>query len=526
MAITQEIIPQEIMPAYNENIFAVKSSNVSQERFNYVFDLYDYQNSFLSRIKMPPRPDGYCVFDSHRIMENYVSYDFDPNATGYTQNPNSYCVYKIYFGESYVHYWDVYDDIWWNGQVGFYSTSEKHNFSVGDKVLYSRTDPTVTANTNYIGVHTITNVISDYQIVIDMAWGESTVPGTNAGTLVLFNKETTTFSGISSTNNFIYQINAVKEFEEFNQWNFEDYNINTTQNTTKKLLTTIPTSGVEVRRTDKFWLSFMSNQTYGSSTGIIKTYDASGTLLGKYKTYNQYGSLVKTQERFVKIGIGPAQLNSFDSSNTWVMSGSLPILTDNVKSYSFNFGSYNYSQAPDTSQTYTFDIDDECALWSTVRLVFLDRMGSFVGYNFRGGSKNDTSIERTNYRKGYGTYSIPTAVDTLYSKYPSPDAQFVGTRSSTRGTWGYNSQDRGLSTISTDIDEYVTVYSSWESQEIGDWLAELATSPVVYQQLEDGTFKAVTIEDMQIEVQKRENGDLIGYEFRFKYSNKNNVQRG
>lgn len=530
--ITVNIIPQNIQPAYNEVITVVSSNNISKERFSYLFDLYN-GNTFIGRFSHSPTPEGYGEFDAHRILENYVSYDFNPNSTGYTQTPNSFFDYTIKYGEEYVVYWNNTDDVYISGSCGVYSANQKHYFQVGDKVLWTRTNIALTSNTYYDGVHTVTAVPSPYSIVLDIPFGIATPNGTNAGTLVKFNKEKTIFSGLNYSNT-CYVINAVKSFEEFPSWNFSDYDIYPTASATKKLCTTVPVSGLSVRRTDKFWLNFYSTKNIGTNIGWIVTYDSFGNEIGKYATTNPYGNLQNMNDRFAKVAIGPSQLNCFNSTNCYAISGSFPILTDSVKSYEFFFGNLiGTSTVVQYSQKYKFDIDDECKMYSTRRLVFLDKMGSFIGFNFRGANKVSADIKRTTYRKNVGGYAAPTSqyaessTSTRRANY-NPDRQLIGTRSSTRGEWGYNSWDAGESVLNVSVSEKVLCYSDFISEEIGNWLYEnLYQSPVVFEQREDGTCVAVILEDMtDLEKLQYDNQTLINYQVKYRYSNINRVQRG
>jgi len=100
MTITQP--PQKFSPAYNELVYVVLSTNESQPNYKYICDIYAADGATrLARIKRIPQPDGYGLFDLHRILENYISYDIDASTSDFTSNSKSYYGYVIKFGEEY-----------------------------------------------------------------------------------------------------------------------------------------------------------------------------------------------------------------------------------------------------------------------------------------------------------------------------------------------------------------------------------------------------------------------------------------
>jgi len=92
-------------PAYNEVIYVVHESasgTLASPNFKYICKIYDSANTtLLATIKHFPLADGYCVFDLHRILENFLSYDILYNDTGFLRNTNSHFDYKVRFGEEY-----------------------------------------------------------------------------------------------------------------------------------------------------------------------------------------------------------------------------------------------------------------------------------------------------------------------------------------------------------------------------------------------------------------------------------------
>jgi hypothetical protein len=102
MAITIAQAPNTLQPAYNDLNHVVTSTNYTQANFRYVCDLYVNGSSSFKRIKIPPDPTfGSGYFNPSRILEDYLTHDFDvSNIASYTC-PNSLISYIVKFGEEY-----------------------------------------------------------------------------------------------------------------------------------------------------------------------------------------------------------------------------------------------------------------------------------------------------------------------------------------------------------------------------------------------------------------------------------------
>lgn len=103
MAISILTQPQTFQPVYNPMYYRVTSTNVTQDNFNFVFDIYTgtTATTLVTRILLPPRPDASCIFSPARILEGLLTYDLIPSITAGTANQNCLKQYYIYFGESY-----------------------------------------------------------------------------------------------------------------------------------------------------------------------------------------------------------------------------------------------------------------------------------------------------------------------------------------------------------------------------------------------------------------------------------------
>ena len=103
MAITLITTPLTYVAAYNPIIVTASSTNTAQPNFRYIVQvIFSYPSVVTKTLKMSARPDGYLLFDAHRIVENYLSYDFSiGNVTDSITSPNSYASFIIDIGEEY-----------------------------------------------------------------------------------------------------------------------------------------------------------------------------------------------------------------------------------------------------------------------------------------------------------------------------------------------------------------------------------------------------------------------------------------
>jgi hypothetical protein len=92
----------KLVSGYNEQNYVVKSTNNTQDNYQYCLDVY-VNGSKVKRLKKAPHPTyGVGVFDIKGIVEPYLSYDLDLTSTdGFKQNPNSYATVYVIAGEEY-----------------------------------------------------------------------------------------------------------------------------------------------------------------------------------------------------------------------------------------------------------------------------------------------------------------------------------------------------------------------------------------------------------------------------------------
>ena len=99
--ITIEQQVSTIKPVYNDDFFVVTSTNYTQPNFQYVCDIY-VNGAYVTRTKTFPHPTNYSgLFSPKRIVESYLSKDFDLATNNWEKNTSSYCYYQLKFGEEF-----------------------------------------------------------------------------------------------------------------------------------------------------------------------------------------------------------------------------------------------------------------------------------------------------------------------------------------------------------------------------------------------------------------------------------------
>lgn len=102
MAITVYNTPASYAPAYNQMIFTLSSTNVTQPNFRYIADIYVNGSSDYTRLEVGKNPTNSSgVFDISGIVQNYLSRDAEDNTTTFKQCENSIVSYEVKFGEQY-----------------------------------------------------------------------------------------------------------------------------------------------------------------------------------------------------------------------------------------------------------------------------------------------------------------------------------------------------------------------------------------------------------------------------------------
>lgn len=260
---------------------------------------------------------------------------------------------------------------------------------------------------------------------------------------------TTQFSAATCTaTTYAYQ--SVMPTLDFTDYDNTDYYMSSA--TTGTFLTSIPSEGITTRENDMIFVNYFNNST--NTSNYLEVTTSNG---GVYRIANAL-QVATSSTKFLSIGVGPWHLKNTSSTIT-MMSGTYPIIQDSTDSYTFRLLD---TYGNPTSESKTVYIDRTCSRFDIYNLLYRDTTGAFLNFNFELAHKLNKSVEKKKYYQNVGSFSPSTLV------------------------WGYNTYDRGTTTIGVTSKDKYNVTSNWVTEFDGDRIGNLLESPEVYQ-IQDGT---------------------------------------
>lgn len=475
--ITKKIFPQELSPAYNPIITVVDSNNKNETDFAFVFDVYSgcSTTNRVGRFKILANPDGYGVFDAHRALETLVYADIFTNLTGSSQAVNSFDKFNIQIGEEFQYVWNFTDNIAQPGNLLGFTGSTPHYKSVGDSILVTQ-NTTGATNPSYDGVHIVTSILDDYALVTDQQFGVSTPA--EAGTIIYSDYRKTLFTGLTAST-CTYVTNSAISHQDFRNYDYHEFNLDAVDQ--GRFLTNVPDNYRFALNSQAYVNAFATGATNIDKL-VIKT-DAGSTFRIDLGSYNYHS-----------IGVGPYNLN-----NATLLQGTQPVLTTANKTYS---AYTENSSSAITSEVLVFDIYEKCTPYDQYQLIFIDRLGSFVSFNFDLASTETINIDRKEFKKITGSYN-PTS-----------------------NSWGYNSYDRGRTIMGVTETKSYSLTSNWVTEDEAAYLKELFTSPEVYHIDSSGVWLPVIIKDSSYVIKQRVKDKIFNITLQFEYAQRDEIQRG
>lgn len=156
----------------------------------------------------------------------------------------------------------------------------------------------------------------------------------------------------------------------------------------------------------------------------------------------------------------------------------------------------------DLTEPFTFEIYDFCGKWDNYEIVFMDRKGNWIPFNFELVQRKNITSTRDNFKKGLGSWD--------------------GVKS-----FSYKSYDRGTTNYRNTINYQYTIISNWLDSKQASFYEELFTSPDVYWNYDgNGTFVAINLTQTGEEIRNKKNSRLIQYTLQFALANNPIVQTG
>ena len=254
---------------------------------------------------------------------------------------------------------------------------------------------------------------------------------------------TTVFTGSTVMTGETYANNMVMDYLDYIDFDYTDYILSS--GTTGSLITSM-NNNVTVRPNDRMWVNL-----YNHTTDTAKYLEIVTSNGGVYRIINGYNTS-NSSNKFLTVGVGPYNLMNTNSSVITV-SGVQPIIQDSTESYYFRM--VDVAGNP-TSRNYSVTLNRNCFKWDVYNLLYLDKYGSFLNFNFELARKINKTVERKSYTRNIGSYNPTT------------------------NTWGYNTYDRGKTTLSNSINKSTQITSNWVSQSEGERVLDLFESPEVY----------------------------------------------
>jgi hypothetical protein len=157
-----------------------------------------------------------------------------------------------------------------------------------------------------------------------------------------------------------------------------------------------------------------------------------------------------------------------------------------------------------SSEIFNFEIDCECeGRYTNYPIIFKDRMGSFVTYNFDLNNRQRVNIIRENYDRFVGGLK--------------PDNSCKG------GSYRYSLNESGRTIFSTLLEEQWEMNADAMTEEESIFFEELVSSPRAAIKI-DGDYYAINIIDNQYERVRKNNEKMIYHKLFISFSNNNPIQ--
>ena len=429
MATTIIAQPQDFTPAYNECKFIVDSTNVNNDGFRYIFEVFEAGTA--TRIgyykALPTYGTGYGEQDLSKLLSNMVTFDFNPTITTFYDAANSYYNYDVKVGEEYIYELNYTASLVDNG--GSVRITATHAFQVGDQVNITQADGGV-ANPSEEGLHTVIAITGTTNFTINALWADVTDATINGTVKYADNRKTITLNIVSTLDKHIF--NGVQPWLDMPNWDETDYELD---GITKSWLTNQPQT-FNCTPSQDLWLNLR-----GDGPGINKR------VYFENDNGDVFYKAIAGGDYIKGVAVGP---NNFGSLT--VESGTAPLIKNDTKIYQvwYSDGAFN----PVQSLAYEITIDRRPVI-TQYNILFLDRMGSWSSFAFQLKTYEKLNIKRETYNK-----DVPGYV--------------------TGSQWQYKSYEQGSVNYNTQVSKTIDLNTNWMTEAQAYYFQELVTSPQTY----------------------------------------------
>ena len=467
MAITNIAKPTEISPAFNPLWYIADSTNQNEPGFRYIFDVYEAgtTNKIAERKVSPEVVNGYGKQNLSKLLQGFVSHDFDPTNSTCFDASKSYYQYDVKVGEEYIVSIDYSNTLLQN--VNFVKIITTHSFVVGDAVVIDQADGGV-ANPSLQGLFVVVAVNGTTDFTVNSLWSEITNPTINGSVNYADNRKTIFRDLQALRNKFVY--NGAFTFQGWTQYDETDYHLTGNDS---KLLTDLP---------DDFTITpfqdiFVNCLTQTETIYHMEFVNSAGTV---YRKPIDSGGFID------QVMVSGADLQA----SLTLVSGTGDLVTDSITSYDFYVVDDVFLPL---SQTYTLHLDRRCAINDYV-VAFLDRKGSMLSYAFQLHDQLNGAVKRTEFQQ-----------------------ELVGEVNQFQ--WGYDTLERGGKHLNISAVETLTLRTNHiKRQSELNLFKQLITSPEVYLQT-NGVWYSAEIADKSYNVPRLRQKRLQRMEIKIRIAN-------
>ena len=445
--------PQSLTPAYNPIKYIYDSTNNGEDGFKYIFDIYDSTSTKIAEYRVLPNIDGYGEIDLSRLLQNYVSFDFDSSNITYFDPTNSYYEYEVKVGEEYIEDVAYTSNLTQNGS--YVKITATHSFQVGDQVTI--VEDTVT-NPSINGLFTVTAITTTIDFTVNPSWSEIT-DATEDGTVSYADKRKTVTRDIVTVSS-VYVFNGALPFADWINYNETQYILD---NNKDKLFTSVPAETSQTLSQD-MWVNFGINSI---KTGFVYFENSTGDIFKK-----AIGTVGGDLISMASVGV-----NNYGSLT--LVSGSGSLVEDDVTYYDYWYAD---SVGTQHSQKYRINIDRRCVI-NFNEIAFLDRMGSIGSFAFQLRDKLTGKVSKDTYNQ-----------------------HLEG--SVTSQEWGYDTEAQGQRNINNRIEETYELQTNWMSEDDNDYFSELVSSPQTWVKI-NSVYYSCIVQERGYEKVRQRNKKLI-----------------
>ena len=267
-----------------------------------------------------------------------------------------------------------------------------------------------------------------------------------------------------------YVFNASLRHPDFVNWDYQDYNISTTnpQSSGMLYLTSFPRSRKYFcGLTEKIFLGVISNDV--SLELDIRLFDSANVLI-----VSSLGNAITFQQLTV-IDASPTTIDA----NTAITAGNFA----SAAYYTIRTNATGGGAYLGKSEVFKIYIDTECQRYPSTRLHWLNKFGVWDSFTFTLVSTHSTKVEANRYEREKGIWDDE---DYIYPLYQGE-----------------------ATTFSKRAEDILTLNSDWIKEDVQQWLVrELYESPSVYME-SDGEFEPVNVTNATYKLKVNRRDGLI-----------------